>query len=106
MLVAPRAAWPPDATAFLHRRAHFVMNVHTRWRDPAEDQACIDWARRLFGRDAVRAGTAYVNFMPDDETAALKTSMAPAIRRLAEIKLRKYDPGNMFRINQNIRPAP
>jgi FAD/FMN-containing dehydrogenase len=96
----------PEATAFPQRRAHFGMNVHTRWRDPARDQACIDWARRLFAATALKSlGTAYVNFMPDDETARVEDVYGASYRRLAEIKLR-YDPGNMFRINQNIRPTP
>jgi hypothetical protein len=43
--------------------------------------------------------------MPDDETARVADVYGASYRRLAEIKLR-YDPGNMFRINQNIRPAP
>ena len=96
----------PEATAYPQRRAHFGMNVHTRWRDPAQDQACIDWARRLFAATAPKSlGTAYVNFMPDDETARVEDVYGASYRRLAGIKLR-YDPGNMFRINQNIRPTP
>ena len=39
---------PADATAFPQRNAHFIMNVHTRWREAGEDKACIDWARGLF----------------------------------------------------------
>ena len=39
---------PADATAYPHRDVQFVINVHTRWRDPAEDGACIGWARGLF----------------------------------------------------------
>ena len=42
---------PADATAFPQRAAHFTMNVHTRWDDPAKDAACIGWARELFDRD-------------------------------------------------------
>ena len=38
----------PDATAWPNRDAHFVMNVHARWRDKADDAACIAWARGLF----------------------------------------------------------
>ena len=41
---------PADATAFPQRTAHFTMNVHTRWDDPAKDAACIAWARDLFDR--------------------------------------------------------
>ena len=47
----------PDATAWSNRSAHFVMNAHTRWRDPADDAACIAWARAPFRRrEAVRLG--------------------------------------------------
>ena len=59
---------PVSATAYPQRNAHYIMNVHTRWRDPAEDAACIGWARDLFQSAAKYAlGSAYVNFMPDDE---------------------------------------
>ena len=37
-----------DATAWPNRAAHFIMNVHTRWRDRAQDPACVAWARQLF----------------------------------------------------------
>ena len=47
----------PDAMAWSNRDAHFVMNAHTRWRDPAEDTACIAWARQLLRRHrALRDG--------------------------------------------------
>ncbi|MGN6549009.1 MAG: FAD-binding oxidoreductase, partial [Pararhizobium sp.] len=38
----------PQATAYPDRGAHFIMNVHTRWREPGEDNACMQWARDLF----------------------------------------------------------
>ena len=59
---------PADATAYPHRDVEFVMNLHTRWRDPAQDQACIAWTRQLFDAAAPFAtGGVYVNFMPEDE---------------------------------------
>jgi FAD/FMN-containing dehydrogenase len=95
----------PDATAWPNRDAHFVMNVHTRWREAREDEACIAWARRLFDKTAPFAsGSVYVNFMPDDEGDRVEKAYGANYRRLAEIK-RRYDPGNLFRMNQNIRPA-
>ena len=39
---------PSEATAYPHRDVAFLINLHTRWRDPAEDAACIAWARSLF----------------------------------------------------------
>jgi FAD/FMN-containing dehydrogenase len=94
-----------NATAWPNRDAHFIMNVHTRWRDKAQDQGCIAWARHLFEAAAPFAsGSVYVNFMPDDEKDRVEKAYGTNYRRLAEIK-RHYDPGNLFRMNQNIRPA-
>jgi FAD/FMN-containing dehydrogenase len=94
-----------DATAWPNRDAHFVMNAHTRWRDEAQDTACIAWARRLFEATApFAAGSVYINFMPDDETERVEKAYGSNYRRLAEVK-RRYDPDNLFRMNQNIRPA-
>jgi FAD/FMN-containing dehydrogenase len=95
----------PDATAYPQRSSHFVMNVHSRWREPAQDGDCIAWARVLFGATAPYAlGTAYVNFMPEDEADRVESVYGQNFKRLAEIKGR-YDPDNLFRMNQNIRPA-
>ncbi len=94
-----------DATAFPQRNAHFVMNVHTRWQDAGDDAAFIGWARKLF--DAMKphaAGTAYVNFMPDDEGGRVEDAYGRNYKRLASIK-KRYDPRNLFRMNQNVKPA-
>ena len=94
-----------DATAYPHRDTRFVMNVHTRWRDPADDSRCIGWARDFFAATAPHAnGGVYVNFMPDDETDRLDGAYGRNQARLARIKA-TYDPDNLFRMNQNIRPA-
>jgi hypothetical protein len=59
---------PANATAWPNRNAHFIMNAHTRWRDKAQDAACIAWARQLSDATAPYAsGSVYINFMPDDE---------------------------------------
>ena len=95
----------PDATAFPQRSSHYVVNVHGRWREPGQDQECISWARGLFEAAKPHAiGTAYINFMPGDETERVEAAYGSNYRRLAEIK-RRYDPGNFFRMNQNVRPA-
>lgn len=97
---------PADATAYPHRNVEFVMNVHTRWNHPREDKDCIAWARGLYDKAAPFAtGGVYVNFMPDDEAARVKGgAYGPNYERLAKIKA-KYDPGNLFRLNQNVPPA-
>src|SRR5262245_9254299 len=97
---------PVEATAYPHRNVEFVMNVHTRWSSPSEDAACIKWARALFDAAAPFAtGGVYVNFMPEDESQRVRAgAYGPNYARLAEIKA-KYDPKNLFRLNQNVAPA-
>ncbi|HSM36558.1 MAG TPA: FAD-binding oxidoreductase [Longimicrobiales bacterium] len=95
----------PDATAYPNRHADYMMNVHTRWRDPSDDEACVAWARRLFNASTpYAAGSVYVNFMPSDENDAVERAYGPHYGRLAKLKAR-YDPQNLLRMNQNIRPA-
>jgi FAD/FMN-containing dehydrogenase len=97
---------PANATAWPNRDAHFIMNAHTRWREQAQDSTCIAWARQLFEATAPYAsGSVYINFMPDDENDRIEKAYGPNYQRLTEIK-RRYDPNNLFRINQNIRPGP
>jgi FAD/FMN-containing dehydrogenase len=93
------------ATAYPHRDVEFVVNVHTRWRDAADDARCIAWARGLFDALAPHAtGGVYVNFMPEDEMQRVEAgAYGPNYARLAALKAR-YDPGNLFNLNQNIRP--
>ncbi|MBM6594276.1 FAD-binding oxidoreductase [Microvirga pudoricolor] len=95
---------PENATAYTHRNAHFTMNVHTRWQESRHDNACIGWARRLFrALEPYATGGAYVNFMPEDETDRIEKVYGSNFRRLSQIKGR-YDPHNLFRMNQNIPP--
>ncbi len=96
---------PPGDTAFPRRDVNFVVNMHTRWRDPGQDEACIGWARGLFKALAPYAlGSVYVNFMPVDETDRIHGAFGSNYERLAEVK-RRYDPKNLFRLNQNIPAA-
>jgi FAD/FMN-containing dehydrogenase len=93
-----------DATAYGHRDGQFVMNVHGRWEDRAKDAACIGWARDLFWAAAPFAtGNVYVNFLTQDEGDRVLAAYGRNYARLSTLKS-KYDPGNLFRLNQNIRP--
>lgn len=105
LLGGQAGAPPPQATAYPHRDALYVMNVHTRWEDPADDERCIAWARAFFA-DATpyASGGVYVNFMPQDEGERTSDAYGANYARLAQIKA-TYDPDNLFRTNQNIRPA-
>ena len=95
-----------EATAYPHRDINYVVNVHTRWSSHQEDSSCIGWARELYEAAAPFAtGGVYVNFMPDDEARRVRTgAYGPNYERLARIKA-IYDPGNLFRMNQNVAPA-
>ncbi|MGH7542558.1 MAG: FAD-binding oxidoreductase [Gemmatimonadota bacterium] len=94
-----------DATAYPHRDAEYLMNVHARWEDPGEDDHCVAWARELFDVMALYAtGGVYVNFMPADETGRVKAAFGPNYDRLTRLKA-SYDPHNFFHLNQNIAPA-
>jgi FAD/FMN-containing dehydrogenase len=93
-----------EATAYTHRDAGFVMNIHGRWDTPSNDEKCIGWVRGLFQAAAPFAtGGAYVNFMTQEEADRVPAAYGSNFRRLAALK-KKYDPNNLFRLNQNIQP--
>ena len=95
----------PTATAYPHRSAQFAMNVHGRWDDPKDDDRCIAWARDIFrATEPFSQGGVYVNFLTQDETARVGAAYGDNFDRLVQAKTR-YDPQNLFRHNQNIKPA-
>ena len=92
-----------DAMAYGHRDAKFILNVHGRWDEPAEDKTCIAWARAFFEASKPYASTgAYVNFMTGDEGDRVAAAYGANYDRLKKIK-KKYDPENIFHNNQNIK---
>lgn len=94
----------PMATAYHYRSAPFLMNVHTRWEDAADDDRMIAWARKVYEDTKPHAEGVYVNFMSDEGQDRVRDAYPKATwDRLVEIK-RKYDPNNQFRLNQNIKP--
>ncbi|HET9233472.1 MAG TPA: BBE domain-containing protein, partial [Candidatus Eisenbacteria bacterium] len=93
------------ATAYTQREVPFVMNVHGRWADPAQDDDCIGWTREFFkATQPFATGGAYVNFLNQDDDDRIQTVYGSNYARLAELK-RKMDPRNLFSMNHNIRPA-
>ncbi|HEY7505308.1 MAG TPA: BBE domain-containing protein, partial [Gemmatimonadales bacterium] len=96
----------PEATAFAHRRSAFALNLVGMWADPAENEAQMAWVRG-FAR-AMRPydnGGVYVNFLGDEGEDRVRAAYGErTYRRLVEVKSR-YDPQNLFRLNQNIRPS-
>jgi FAD/FMN-containing dehydrogenase len=95
----------PNAMAYGHREAKFVLNVHGRWDESKDDQRCIAWAREFFKATAPYASAgAYVNFMTAEEADRVAAAYGSNYNRLVEIK-KRYDPENLFHLNQNIRPV-
>ena len=93
-----------DATAFGHRDANFSMVVLAASNDPAHDDAHTKWVRDY--SDAVAPYSepgGYVNFRDDDDSGRVRDNYGGNYDRLVEIK-RRYDPENLFRVNQNIAP--
>ena len=99
------ARLPVESTAYPHRDAAFVLNVHTRWEDASDDRLCIDWARAFFDATApYSTGGVYMNFVSEATDAArVQAAYGSSYPRLQELKA-KYDPDNAFRTNLNVRP--
>jgi len=93
-----------DSTAYSHRDANYVLNVHGRWDNAADDDKCVSWARDFFEASKPYAtGGVYINFMTADETNRVTAAFGTSYERLTTVK-EKYDPNNLFRMNQNIPP--
>ena len=97
---------PVDATAFPHRTPHHDFLILSQWSDPGDSERTIAWTREAF--EAMRThldGAVYVNNLGAEGDDRVRAAYGPNYARLAELK-RRYDPANVFRLNQNIRPAP
>jgi FAD/FMN-containing dehydrogenase len=96
---------PATETAFGLRRVHYSINIMPGWNDAALAEKCIGWARGFASvLEAFGASDAYVNYLGDEGSSAVKASYGVNYERLAHLK-KKYDPENFFRFNQNIAPA-
>jgi FAD/FMN-containing dehydrogenase len=95
----------PAATATGARGAPFLLEILTSWDDPADDEVNVTWARDLF--DAMKpfgTGKTNVNFPGfGDDTDFGRAAFGEQWSRLVEVK-RRYDPKNLFRLNQNVDP--
>jgi FAD/FMN-containing dehydrogenase len=92
-------------TAFPHRAEGYNLVVISEWMEPANTDRCVAWARKAYAAmEPFFASGRYVNYLGDDETGdPIAAAYGPNYRRLQEVKT-KYDPGNFFHLNQNIRP--
>ena len=94
----------PDGTAFAYREANFATVIAGMWPDPADNEANIAWVRSYYEATAPESEEGgYINFMSGDDQERIKANYRGNYDRLVDVK-RKYDPDNLFHLNQNIRP--
>jgi FAD/FMN-containing dehydrogenase len=95
----------PADTAWSHRGARWSEVIFGTDPDPANFELIKSWTIDFWGAvHPYSMGGAYVNFMADEGQERVRSSYGDNYERLAELK-RKYDPGNVFHVNQNIQPA-
>jgi FAD/FMN-containing dehydrogenase len=95
---------PENQTAFAHRKTPFLLNIHTRWQNASDDDRCIGWAKDFHSATSKFARGVYVNFLSQEGEDRVKDAYTPEVwNRLIDVK-NKYDPHNLFRMNQNIKP--
>jgi FAD/FMN-containing dehydrogenase len=96
-----------DATAWSARNATFSMVIAGISPEPKDAEALKSWGRAYWKAvHPYNLGGAYINFMYDDEPEGrLEATYGDNYARLATVKM-KYDPKNLFRVNQNITPGP
>ena len=74
------------------------------WPDPAQNEANIAWVRDYYDATApLSEDGGYINFMAGDDQGRIRANYGPNYDRLVEVK-RRYDPDNLFHLNQNIAP--
>jgi FAD/FMN-containing dehydrogenase len=97
---------PTAATAFAKRKAPYLLSFDTSWTEPKLSDRLIAWTReKVDTMQQYSPGGAYLNFpgLGEDNEELVRTSYAENYDRLVDVKT-KYDPGNLFRMNVNIRP--
>jgi hypothetical protein len=95
---------PDDATAFAHRASRIMVNVAALYEKSDEKPTHESWVTEFAAALRQSDGGAYVNFLGDEGEASIRAAYpGQTWDRLAAIKSR-YDPTNLFRLNQNIPP--
>ena len=96
---------PEDATAFGNRSAEFVLNILGRTPDAGGFAEAVDWARGCYDAlEPYTTGGTYTNFMSEGDDRLKEAYGQEKYERLVALKDR-YDPTNLFRLNQNIAPS-
>jgi FAD/FMN-containing dehydrogenase len=105
MLGGAMARVPADATAYAHRASRILINVAAFYEGPEDKLVRAAWVAEFSAALHQGDSGAYVNFLSDEGEARVRAAYPGSTwDRLAAIKGR-YDPTNLFRLNQNIPPA-
>jgi FAD/FMN-containing dehydrogenase len=95
---------PAGGTAYPHRQAEFDLVIISNWQSSQDDDKNINWTRNLY--DAMQSFSShrvYVNVLGMEGTERIKEAYGENYDRLLALK-RKYDPSNLFKMNQNVVP--
>ena len=94
----------PEATAYAHRQQRYTVFLQTAWTDRAESERRVEWSRGTWKAFAPLTNGTYANFAGQDKAGPdLRETYGGNLERLVELK-RKYDGGNLFRLNANVPP--
>lgn len=97
---------PDDRTALAQRQAPFNLHILSMWTDPAEDPASIAWARQLAAdMKPFTTGRVYLNFIGEEGEERVKSAFGPEVYARLQALKDRWDPQNLFHLNQNIRPG-
>ncbi|HZG62972.1 MAG TPA: FAD-binding oxidoreductase, partial [Rubrobacteraceae bacterium] len=95
----------PAAMAFPHRDEHYDFLILSQWADPTDSEENMRWTRRLFeAMEPFFETGVYVNNLGEEGEDRVREAYGEHYERLVALK-DKYDPTNLFRLNQNIRPT-
>jgi FAD/FMN-containing dehydrogenase len=97
---------PEEHSSVGNRDARYVLNITSAWENADQDAANVDWTRKAWAdtRHFSTGGT-YLNFLTEDDGAErTEAALRKGLARLAQVKS-KWDPGNVFRTNRNIKPG-
>lgn len=90
--------------AFAHREAAYDVLIDANWENPDDEERCVQWARETAAALEPYARGGYVNYEPDSGNGTAQSTYGRSATRLRSLKSR-YDPQNVFRLNQNITPS-
>jgi hypothetical protein len=94
----------PGDTAFAYRDASFATVIAGMWPDPADNETSTKWVRDYYAATAPHSEDGgYINFMAEDDQDRIRANYKGNYDRLVQVK-QKYDPNNLFHLNQNIKP--